>query len=440
MFSELSEKLELALKKMRGHGKISEKNVTEALKDVRLALLEADVNYKVVKRFTDDVKAKALGEEVLASITPGQQFVKIVYDELAEIMGADAREIALSSEPPTVILLAGLQGSGKTTAAAKLARRLVSKGKKGMLIAADIYRPAAIEQLETLAGAVPVDVFFDKQEKNAVDIVVRGMKRVGERALDFAIVDTAGRLHIDEEMMAEVRAIKEAVRPHETMLVADGMTGQDAVTIAAEFSSALGIDGVILTKMDGDERGGAALSIKSVTGAPIRYIGVGEKLDALEVFHPERMASRILGMGDVLTLVEKAQDAIDEKEAEKLQKKILKETFSLEDFLDQIRQVKKMGPMEDIMGLIPGMSKMKGINLDEGAMGRVEAIISSMTVQERLHPDIIDGSRRKRIAAGSGTRVQDVNRLLKDFQQVRKLFKNIKKGKMSGLMRSFLTG
>ena len=440
MFSELSEKLDLALKKMRGHGKISEKNVSEALKDVRLALLEADVNYKVVKRFTEDVKTKALGEEVLSSITPGQQFVKIVYDELAEVMGADAREIALASEPPTVIMLAGLQGSGKTTAAAKLARRLVARGKKGMLIAADIYRPAAIEQLETLAGEVPVEVFYDKEEKNAVRIVERGMERVRQRALDFAIIDTAGRLHIDQEMMGEVKAIKEAVRPNETMLVADGMTGQDAVTIASEFSSALGIDGVILTKMDGDERGGAALSIRSVSGAPIRYIGVGEKLDALEVFHPERMASRILGMGDVLTLVERAQDAIDEKEAEKLQKKILKETFSLEDFLDQIKQVKKMGPLEDIMGLIPGMSRMKGINLDEGAMGRVEAIISSMTRQERLNPDVIDGSRRKRIAAGSGTRVQDVNRLLKDFEQVRKLFKNIKKGKMSGLMRSFLTG
>ena len=440
MFSELSEKLELALKKMRGHGKISEKNVSEALKDVRLALLEADVNYKVVKRFTEDVKAKALGEEVLTSITPGQQFVKIVYDELAEIMGSDAREIALAAEPPTVIMLVGLQGSGKTTAAAKLARRFAAKGKKGMLIAADIYRPAAIEQLDTLAKAVPVDVYYDKEEKNAVEIVLRGMERVRRRVLDFAIVDTAGRLHIDAEMMAEVKAIKEALGPQETMLVADGMTGQDAVTIAGEFSGALGIDGVILTKMDGDERGGAALSIRAVSGAPIRYIGVGEKIDALEVFHPERMASRILGMGDVLTLVERAQDAIDEKEAEKLQKKILKETFSLEDFLDQIRQVKKMGPLEDIMGLIPGMSKMKGINLDERAMGRVEAIISSMTRKERLHPDIIDGSRRKRIAAGSGTRVQDVNRLLKDFQEVRKLFKNIKKGKMSGLMRSFLTG
>jgi signal recognition particle subunit SRP54 len=440
MFSELSEKLEIALKKMRGHGKISEKNVTEALKDVRLALLEADVNYKVVKRFTEDVKTKALGEEVLSSITPGQQFVRIVYDELAEIMGLDAREIALSSEPPTVIMLVGLQGSGKTTVAAKIARRLVRKGKKGMLIAADIYRPAAIEQLETLARAVPVDVYYDKEEKNAVEIVKRGINLVRERALDFAIVDTAGRLHVDAGMMDEVKAMKEAVTPDETILVADGMTGQDAVTIASEFSSALAIDGVILTKMDGDERGGAALSIRAVSGAPIRYIGVGEKLDALEVFHPARMASRILGMGDVLTLVERAQDVIDEKEAEKLQKKILKEAFSLEDFMGQIKQVRKMGPLEDIMGLIPGMSRMKGINLDEGAMGRIEAIISSMTREERLRPDVIDGSRRKRIAAGSGTRVQDVNKLLKDFQEVRKLFKNIKKGKMSGLMRSFLTG
>jgi signal recognition particle subunit SRP54 len=440
MFSELSEKMELALKRIRGHGKISEKNVGDALKEVRFALLEADVNYKVVKRFTEDVKARALGEKVPASITPGQQFVKIVYDELTEIMGTHAKEIALAAELPTVILLVGLQGSGKTTAAAKLAKRLVAKGKKGMLIAADVYRPAAIEQLDTLARSVPVDVYYEEDEKNVVDIVMRGVERVCARALDFAIVDTAGRLHIDEEMMGEVAAIKEALEPQETMLVADGMTGQDAVTIAGEFSSKLGIDGVILTKMDGDERGGAALSIKAVSGAPIRYIGVGEKTDALEVFHPARMASRILGMGDVLTLVERAQDAIDEKEAEKLQRKILKETFSLDDFLEQIRQVKRMGPLEDIMGLIPGMSRMKGINLDERAMVRVEAIISSMTRDERLNPDIIDGSRRRRIASGSGTRVQDVNRLLKDFQEVRKLFRNIKKGKLSGLMRSFLTG
>lgn len=432
--------MELALKKIRGHGKISEKNVGEALKEVRLALLEADVNYKVVKRFTEDVRAKALGQNVLASITPGQQFVKIVYDELAEIMGVDAREIALSADPPTVIMLVGLQGSGKTTAAAKLAKRLVAKGKKGMLIAADVYRPAAIEQLETLGRSVPVEVYYEEDEKSTVDIVLRGMERVRARALDFAIVDTAGRLHIDAEMMGEVVAIKEAIKPQETVLVADGMTGQDAVTIAGEFASKLGIDGVILTKMDGDERGGAALSIRAVSGAPIRYIGVGEKTDALEVFHPARMASRILGMGDVLTLVERAQDAIDEREAEKLQRKILKESFSLDDFLEQIRQVKKMGPLEDLMGLIPGMSRMKGINLDERAMVRVEAIISSMTREERLNPDIIDGSRRRRIAAGSGTRVQDVNRLLKDFQEVRKLFRNIKKGKLSGLMKSFLTG
>ena len=440
MFSELSEKLEIALKKMRGHGKITDKNVSEALKDVRLALLEADVNYKVVKRFTEDVKSKALGEAVMASVTPGQQFVKIVYDELAAIMGSDGRDISLSPEPPTVIMLVGLQGSGKTTVAAKLAKRLAGRGKTGMLIAADIYRPAAIEQLSTLARSLHMDVYYEKDEEDAVEIVKRALKTVRDRALDFAIIDTAGRLHIDADMMREVAAIKEAVRPQETILVADGMTGQDAVTIASEFSSALGIDGVILTKMDGDERGGAALSIKAVSGAPIRYIGVGEKLDALEVFHPERMASRILGMGDVLTLVEKAQEAIDEKEAEKLQRKIIKETFSLEDFLDQIKQVKRMGPLEDIVGLIPGMSRMKGINLDESAMVRVEAIISSMTREERLNPDIIDGSRRKRIATGSGARVQDVNRLLKDFQEVKKLFKNIKKSKLSGLMKSFLTG
>ena len=397
------------------------------------------------KKHADELEER---RQQLFGSAPRRVSPDALYDVEAPNVGAirwdmsvrHAYEIALSSEPPTTIMLVGLQGSGKTTAAAKLARRLVAKGKKGMLIAADIYRPAAIEQLETLARSVPVDVYYEREEGKAADIVQRGMEQARGRALDFVIVDTAGRLHIDEEMMDEVRAIRDAIEPDETVLVADGMTGQDAVTIAGEFSSGLGIDGVILTKMDGDERGGAALSIKAVSGAPIRYIGVGEKLDALEVFHPERMASRILGMGDVLTLVERAQDTIDEKEAEKLQKKILKETFSLEDFLDQIKQVKKMGPLEDIMGLIPGMSKMKGINLDERAMVRVEAIISSMTREERLNPDVIDGSRRKRIAAGSGTRVQDVNRVLRDFQEVRKLFRNIKKGKLSGLMRSFLTG
>jgi signal recognition particle subunit SRP54 len=440
MFSELSEKLESALKRIRGHGKISEKNVSEALKDVRLALLEADVNYKVVKQFTEHVRVKALGTEVLTSITPGQQFVKVVFEELRDMMGEGAKEITFAPNPPTVIMVVGLQGSGKTTACAKIARRFRSKGRKGMLIAADIYRPAAVEQLETLAKAVPVDVYYERERANPLDIVRRGLETARKRALDYAIADTAGRLHIDSEMMEELRQIKQTTKPHETILVADGMTGQDAVTIAREFSTTLGIDGVLLTKMDGDERGGAALSIRAVSGAPIRYIGVGEKLDALEVFHPERMASRIMGMGDVLTLVEKAQDAIDVKEAEKLQRKILKETFSLEDFLGQIKQIRKMGPLEDIVGMIPGFSKLKGIDLDEKAIMRVEAIISSMTPEERVDPDIIDRSRRRRIAVGSGTRVQDVNRLLKDFQQVRKLFKNMKKGKLSGMLRSLMTG
>jgi signal recognition particle subunit SRP54 len=440
MFTEISEKLESALKRIKGHGKISEKNVTDALKDVRLALLEADVNYKVVKQFTDDVKTKALGKEVLTSITPGQLFVKIVYEELRDLMGEGAKEVALAPNPPTVIMVAGLQGSGKTTACAKLARRFSQKGKKGMLIAADIYRPAAVDQLETLGKAVPVEVYYERDEDDAVGIVERGLKAAKSKALDYVIADTAGRLHVDEKMMEELTDIRERVHPHETILVADGMTGQDAVTIAKEFSSTLGIDGVILTKMDGDERGGAALSIRAVSGAPIRYIGVGEKLDALEVFHPERMASRILGMGDVLTLVERAQETIDIKEAAKLEKKILKESFSLEDFLGQIKQIKKMGPLEDIMGMMPGFSKLKGIDLDESAMIRVEAIIRSMTSDERLAPEIIDGSRRKRIAAGSGTRVQDVNRLIKDFQQVRKLFKHVKKGNLGGMLGSFLRG
>ena len=438
MFSELSEKLESALKRIKGHGKISEKNVSEALKDVRLALLEADVNYKVVKQFTEDVKVKALGEQVLRSVSPGQQFVKIVFEELRDIMGEGAKEITFASDPPTKIMVVGLQGSGKTTACAKIARRFKSKGRKGLLIAADVYRPAAVQQLETLAKAVPVDVYYEQEQSNPVDIVKRGLKEAQKRAMDYVIADTAGRLHIDSEMMEELRQIKATTSPHETILVADGMTGQDAVTIATEFGSTLGLDGVILTKMDGDERGGAALSIRAVSGAPIKYVGVGEKLDALEVFHPERMASRILGMGDVLTLVEKAQDTMDVKEAERLQEKLLKESFSLEDFLGQIKQMKKMGPLQDIVGMMPGFSKMKGIDLDESALGRVEAIISSMTPGERTDPDLIDGSRRRRIAMGSGTRVQDVNRLLKDFRQVRKLFSQMNKGKLSGMLRSLM--
>jgi signal recognition particle subunit SRP54 len=440
MFSEITEKLETTLKRIRGHGKISERNIADALKDVRMALLEADVNYKVVKQFTEGVRTKALGEEVLGSITPGQQFIKIIYEDLAALMGEGAREISFAPSPPTLVMVVGLQGSGKTTASAKLARRFRNKGKKGILIAADIYRPAAIDQLETLAKAVPVDVYYEKQGGKPVGIVERGMQQARKRALDYAIADTAGRLHIDDKMMEELSRIKDSIHPHETILVADGMTGQDAVTIAKEFSRTLGIDGVILTKMDGDERGGAALSIRAVAGAPIRYIGVGEKLEALEVFHPERMASRILGMGDVLTLVEKAQETIDAKEAERLQKKMLKDTFSLEDFLGQIKQIKKMGPLEDIVGMIPGFSKLRGIDLDERAIIRVEAIINSMTPGERLDPEIINGSRRRRIATGSGTRVQDVNRLLRDFQQVRKMFKHMKKGKLSGMLRSLMTG
>jgi signal recognition particle subunit SRP54 len=439
MFSELSDRLEGALRRIRGQGKISEKNINDALKDVRLSLLEADVNYKVVKRFTEDVKAKALGEEVLKSITPGQQFIKVVFEELKTIMGEDATEMAFSPDPPTVIMVVGLQGSGKTTASAKLASRFRHKGRKGLLVAADIYRPAAIRQLETLAEAVPVEVYFEEETSDPVEIVPRGIERAREIAADYVIVDTAGRLHIDEEMMEELRRIKQKIHPDQTLLVADGMTGQDAVTIADEFIRNLGIDGVLLTKMDGDERGGAALSIRAVSGTPIKYIGVGEKLDALELFHPERMASRILGMGDVLTFVEKAQEAIDEKEARKLQEKLLKEAFTLEDFMDQIKQIKKMGPLEDLLGMIPGFSKIKGIDLDERAMIRVEAMIDSMTREERQSPEMIDGSRRRRIAQGSGTRVQDVNRLLKDFQQVRKLFKSARKGKLGGMLRSFMS-
>jgi signal recognition particle subunit SRP54 len=440
MFNELAGKLELALKKIRGHGKISESNVNDALRDVRLALLEADVNYKVVKQFTEDVKAKALGQEVLTSITPDQQFIKIVFDQLSSVMGEGAREIAFASSPPTVIMLVGLQGSGKTTVAAKIAKRFRQKGKNGLLVAADVYRPAAIDQLETLGGSIPVEVYYEKTGASPVDIAGRGVEAARRRTLDYVIADTAGRLHVDAEMMEELSRTKERIKPNETILVADGMTGQEAVTIAGEFASKVGIDGVILTKMDGDERGGAALSIRAVTGAPIRYIGVGEKLDALEVFHPERMASRILGMGDVLTLVEKAQDAIDARQAAELEKKLLKDAFTFEDFLGQIKQLRKMGPLQDLVGMMPGMSKIKGLDLDEKAVARVEAIINSMTPEERLRPDVIDGSRRRRIARGSGIRIQDVNRLLRDFEQVRKLLRNAKKGRFGGLPRHFVTG
>lgn len=440
MFNELAGKLELALKKIRGHGKITETNVNDALRDVRLALLEADVNYKVVKQFTEDVRTKALGQDVLSSITPDQQFIKIVFDQLSTVMGEGAREIAFASSPPTVIMLVGLQGSGKTTVAAKIAKRFRQKGKSGLLVAADVYRPAAIDQLETLGRSIPVEVYYEKTGAGPVDIAGRGVEVARRRTLDYVIADTAGRLHVDAEMMDELSKTKERIRPNETILVADGMTGQEAVTIAGEFASKVGIDGVILTKMDGDERGGAALSIRAVTGAPIRYIGVGEKLDALEVFHPERMASRILGMGDVLTLVEKAQEAIDAKDAARLEKKLLKDAFTFEDFLGQVKQLKKMGPLQDLVGMIPGMSKIKGLDLDEKAVARVEAIINSMTPGERLRPEIIDGSRRRRIARGSGIRIQDVNRLLRDFDQVKKLLRNVKKGRFGGLPKPFVTG
>jgi signal recognition particle subunit SRP54 len=437
MFGELSDKLDAALKKIRGHGKISEKNVSDALKDVRIALLEADVNYKVVKQFTEDVKAKALGAEVMSSITPDQQFIKIVFDELSRLMGEGAKEITFVSTPPTVVMLIGLQGSGKTTAAAKIAKRFHQKGKNGILIAADVYRPAAVDQLETLGRSIPVEVYYEKGGASPVEIARRGVEVARSRTLDYAIVDTAGRLHVDAGMMQELSDTKRSIEPHETILVADGMTGQEAVTIAKEFASTVGIDGVILTKMDGDERGGAALSIRAVTGAPIRYVGIGEKLEALEVFHPERMASRILGMGDVLTLVEKAQETIDAKAAARLEQKILKDTFTFEDFLDQVKQIRKMGPLQDIVGMIPGFSKLKGIDLDEKAINRVEAVINSMTPEERRAPEIIDGSRRRRIARGSGIRIQDVNRLLRDFEEVRKMLKHVKKGRFGGLMKPF---
>lgn len=440
MFSDLTIKLEKIIKRLRGQGRITEQNISEALRDARIALLEADVNYKVAKEFIESVRTKAIGCEVLSSISPGQQFIKILYEELCFLMGEGIGDIPFSPQPPTIIVIVGLQGSGKTTAAAKLAYRFKQKGKSGILIGCDIYRPAALDQLEILAKAVPVDVYYEKESRDAVATVKRGIEIARRKLLDYAIVDTAGRLHIDEPMMEELRKIRDQIQPNEIVLVADGMTGQDAVNVAKQFKQNLGIDSVILTKMDGDERGGAALSIRAVTSAPIRYIGVGEKIEALELFHSERIASRILGMGDVLTLVERAEAVMNAREAEELKRKILKDEFTLEDFLKQIKQLKKMGSLQEIVAMIPGFGKLSPSEVDDREIVKVEAIINSMTKEERLDPDIIDGGRRRRIAMGSGTKVQDVNRLLKEFDQARKMFKQMKKGKLRGFLRSTMAG
>ena len=418
MFENLSERLERSFKLLKGQGKITEINVAETLKDVRRALLDADVNYKVAKQFTDTVKAKALGRDVLNAVKPGEMMVKIVHDELTELMGGETAQLNVQGQP-AVILMSGLQGSGKTTFSGKLAKKLKSeKAKRPLLVACDVYRPAAIDQLKVLGEQIEVPVYTEEGNRNPVEIATNAIKYARQNHFDLVIVDTAGRLAVDEEMMAEIEAIKNAVKPQETLFVVDSMTGQDA------FNDRLDFDGVVLTKLDGDTRGGAALSIRTVVTKPIKFVGTGEKLDALDYFHPARMADRILGMGDIVSLVEKAQKAIDEKEARELQKKIAKNQFNLEDFMSQLQQIKKMGNIKDLASMIPGVGKMlKDIDIDDNAFKGVEAIINSMTRQERQHPEIINGSRRQRIAKGSGSTVLDVNRLLKQFDDTRKMMK-----------------
>jgi signal recognition particle subunit SRP54 len=424
MFESLSEKLNRTFKKLKGHGVLSEKNIQDAMKEVRLSLLEADVNYKVVKKFVEDIRQRAVGQEVLTSLTPGQQVIKIVNEELVRLMGETGRTLEFTGRTPFSLMLVGLQGSGKTTTAGKLALHLRRQGRNPYLVPADIYRPAAIEQLQKLGGQLQVPVYKSEKSLRPEQICVDALSRAGGEGADLLILDTAGRLHIDEELMAELERIKEKIRPDEILLVADAMTGQDAVNVAKHFDERLDLTGVILTKMEGDARGGAALSLKAVTGKPIKFIGVGEKLDALEPFFPDRMASRILGMGDMLTLIEKAQVEFDEKEAAKLEKKLKKREFDLEDFRSQLKQVKKLGSLEQILGMLPGMGQLKQLKKlkpDETELVKVEAMINSMTRAERRNYKIINGSRRKRIARGSGTKIQDVNRLLKNFTQMKKM-------------------
>lgn len=424
MFENLSEKLERSFKILKGQGKITEINVAETLKDVRRALLDADVNYKVAKSFTDTVKQKALGQNVINAIKPQELMVKIVHDELATLMGGETAQVNLSGNP-TVILMSGLQGSGKTTFSGKLARKLKSeKGKRPLLVACDVYRPAAIEQLKVLASQIEVPVYTEEGNKNPVEIAKNAIAYAKQNHLDLVIVDTAGRLAVDEQMMDEIEAIKNAIKPHETLFVVDSMTGQDAVNTAKEFNDRLDFDGVVLTKLDGDTRGGAALSIRTVVTKPIKFVGTGEKLDALDLFHPSRMADRILGMGDIVSLVEKAQAQFDEKQALEIQRKLARNQFNFNDFLAQIQQIKKMGNLKDLASMIPGLGKaIKDVDIDDNAFKSIEAIISSMTAKERTNPEIINGSRRKRIAAGSGTSLQEVNRLLTQFEQTRKMMK-----------------
>jgi signal recognition particle subunit SRP54 len=429
MFENLTEKLDGIFRKLKSRGRLDEENIRDSLKEIRMALLEADVNFRVVKDFVEDVRSRAVGREVLESLTPGQQVVKIVHDRLVELMGgAGSQRLKLADRFPNPVMLVGLQGCGKTTSAAKLARLTMEQGRRTALVSTDVYRPAAIDQLRVLGESLGAVVLQPADTRDPVDIARRAAAEAESLGYEVLILDTAGRLHVDQAMMDELQRIKSAINPSEILLVADAMTGQDAVQVAQKFDEALAIDGVILTKMDGDARGGAALSLRAVTGKPIRFVGVGEKADALEVFHPERMASRILGMGDILTLVEKAQAAIDIQEAQELQKKIRKDTFTLEDFRDQLQKMRKMGSLKDMLGMIPGLGKLKALkdmDPDETELVRTMAIIDSMTKKERANSQIIDGARRKRIARGSGTSVQDVNRLLKNYAEMRKMMKRM---------------
>lgn len=435
MFDNLSERLERSFKILKGEGKITEINVAETLKDVRRALLDADVNYKVAKSFTDTVKEKALGQNVLTAVKPSQLMVKIVHDELTKLMGGETAEIKLEGRP-AIILMSGLQGSGKTTFTGKLARMLkTKKNRKPLLVACDVYRPAAIEQLKVLGEQVGVPVYCELDSKDPVQIALNAIREAKAKGNDLVIVDTAGRLAVDEQMMNEIEAIKKAINPDETLFVVDAMTGQDAVNTAREFNERLDFDGVVLTKLDGDTRGGAALSIRTVVNKPIKFVGTGEKLDAVDQFHPSRMADRILGMGDIVSLVERAQEQYDEEEAKRLQKKIQKNQFDFDDFLSQIHQIKKMGNLKELASMIPGVGKaIKDIDIDDNAFKSIEAIIYSMTPEERKRPEILNGTRRTRIAKGSGTSIQEVNRLLKQFEQTRKMMKLVTGSKMGKMM------
>lgn len=428
LFEGLSSKLQDTFARLRGKGKLNEEDVKAAMREVRLALLDADVNFKIVKDFVERVRERAVGQEVLQSLTPAQSVIKIVNDELAELMGGTQSKLAHASKPPTIVMMVGLQGAGKTTTAAKLANMLKGQGRHPLMIAADIYRPAAIKQLQVLGEQIKVPVFSLGDQKNPVDIVKQGLEHAKAHGFDYVFIDTAGRLHIDEPLMEELRQVKSVANPAEILLVLDAMTGQVAVEVAETFDKELSVTGAVLTKLDGDTRGGAALSIRAVTGTPIKFAGIGEKIDGIEPFHPDRMASRILGMGDVMTLIEKAQANIDHTKAREMEKKMMSADFSLDDFLDQMQQIRKMGPLQDLLKMLPGMGAMKGmqnLNIDEKQLSHVEAIIRSMTVKERQDPKVLNGSRRKRIAAGSGRSVQEVNRLLNQFAEMQKMMKQL---------------